>query len=193
MERRTGNVGSFFLWIAFLGMVGLLAYMKEAPQTDAVAETTAIVRWEIPHIEIAGAFVAAQPVTVADFQRFVDATDYKTWRERRHVAPVWSGDPSDQPVRWLSRDDAMAYCRWVQRIWNGNIAVRLPSAEELKAVGSHQWEWTHQSLADFNGQNTGVERYLSAYLGSEDTLRHRRAEDMADNTIADVSFRIVWR
>lgn len=68
-------------------------------------------------------------VTNADFKRFLDATHYRPADDHnflRHWTNATYPDGSaDQPVRWVSLEDARAYAAWAGK--------RLP----------HEWEWQY--------------------------------------------------
>ena len=70
-----------------------------------------------------------EPVTNAEFKRFLDATHYvpaddhnflKTWRDG-----TFPDGARNQPVTWVSLEDARAYAKWAGK--------RLP----------HEWEWQY--------------------------------------------------
>jgi iron(II)-dependent oxidoreductase len=74
-------------------------------------------------------YIDKDPVTNAEFKRFLDATGYqpedghnflKDWKDRRYP-PGWG----DKPVTWVSLEDARAYAKWAGK--------RLP----------HEWEWQY--------------------------------------------------
>lgn len=74
-------------------------------------------------------YIDTHPVTNAQFKRFIDASGYQP-RERQNFLKHWQGaDPSaaqaDQPVVWVSPDDARAYAGWAGK--------RLPTS----------WEWQY--------------------------------------------------
>ena len=63
-------------------------------------------------------WIDAHPVTVAQYKKFIDATDYekpRLWDDERFNGP-------DQPVVGVSWYDAMAYCQWAGK--------RLPTETE---------------------------------------------------------------
>ncbi|HEV2425146.1 MAG TPA: formylglycine-generating enzyme family protein [Terriglobia bacterium] len=80
-------------------------------------------------LHIKSFWIDREPVTNAEFKRFLDATHYrpadnhnflKTWRD--------GGFPEgarNQPVTWVSLEDARAYAKWAGK--------RLP----------HEWEWQY--------------------------------------------------
>lgn len=103
--------------------------------------------------------IARYPVTVAQFEQFVKATNYKTTAEQRGSAwnyqkgkdewdwveikgAFWAHplgpdshvqDKANHPVICVSWDDATAFCRWVTTILRAagqGIEVRLPSEAE---------------------------------------------------------------
>ena len=51
-------------------------------------------------------YIARYPVTVAQFQAFVDETTYR-WAHRERQGPA------NHPVVWVSWHDAIAYCEWL--------------------------------------------------------------------------------
>jgi len=80
-------------------------------------------------IALARYFIDCTPVTNAQFQRFVDASGYRPadvhnfLRHWRDGAPPAGAD--NQPVTWVSLEDARAYARWAGK--------RLP----------REWEWQY--------------------------------------------------
>jgi len=102
-------------------------------------------------------WMARHPVTVAQFRRFVDATDHRTSAEKAGWAWVWDGADGqwvavegahwhlplgpgggdafdDRPVVTVSFHDASAYCVWLDTIASGDRPegwhARLPSEAE---------------------------------------------------------------
>ena len=76
-----------------------------------------------PHsVNLPAFYIARYPVTVAQFQAFVDATDF----EPGSVNAL--RDPASRPVRCVNWHEALAYCDWL--------------TETLK-----EWEQTPESLA----------------------------------------------
>ncbi|MBN1262557.1 MAG: SUMF1/EgtB/PvdO family nonheme iron enzyme [Anaerolineae bacterium] len=71
-------------------------------------------------------FIAKTPVTQAQYQRFVKATDHRppsNWEDGRPPKGKLS-----HPVVYVSWDDAVAYCRWLGEVTGKPI--RLPSEVE---------------------------------------------------------------
>jgi formylglycine-generating enzyme required for sulfatase activity len=83
-------------------------------------------------------YVSRYPVTVTQFRAFVEDSGYEV--DERSL-----NDPDNHPVRWVSWDDAMAYCHWLTqelrddrggseplRTWvqDDGYRVRLPSEAE---------------------------------------------------------------
>jgi formylglycine-generating enzyme required for sulfatase activity len=97
-------------------------------------------------------WLGVTPVTVAQFQVFVDATHYQTTAEVQGVAWIWNllakrwavgkgaywrapqGPGSSvkaktgHPVTQVSWDDAQAFCRWLSSL--SGLTCRLPSEAE---------------------------------------------------------------
>ena len=72
-------------------------------------------------------FIDKYPVTNAQFKKFVDATHYRP-KDDHNFLKHWSNgtfpaDAANQPVTWVSIEDARAYAAWAGK--------RLP----------HEWEW----------------------------------------------------
>jgi uncharacterized protein (TIGR02996 family) len=70
-------------------------------------------------------YLGATPVTVAQFRAFVEATGYDgagNWR-----TPGWRVT-GNQPVAWMSWDDAVAFCAWLSG--REGRTYRLPSEAE---------------------------------------------------------------
>ncbi len=74
--------------------------------------------------------IGRYPVTVAQFREYVDATDTKP------EDPDSLRGLANQPVRWVSWPEALAFCRWLEDRWrkNGHLkdgwSVTLPSEAE---------------------------------------------------------------
>ena len=94
--------------------------------------------------------IAHTPVTNEEYAAFVKATGHK--------APAgWSRDgkppagKARHPVVNVSRDDAVAYCKWLSSR-DGNARCRLPSEAEWELAAGHM-----PKDADFNcGENPGT-------------------------------------
>ncbi len=102
-----------------------------------------------------GAFaIGRYPVTVSDFQHFVQATAYRTQAERQDGAWVFDGKDGnlkadanwrsphlpqndDHPLVCISCNDATAYCRW---LWE-------QTGEEYSLPSEAQWEYALRALS----------------------------------------------
>ena len=125
-----------------------LAYDDELPQHEVTLPAFRMARY---------------PVTVAQFEQFVKATNYKTTAEQKGSAWNWQkvkekwewveikgaywarprGPTSDvkekanHPVTCVSWEDANTFCRWateVLRVAGQSIEIRLPSEAEWEKV-----------------------------------------------------------
>ena len=105
-----------------------------------------------------GALISRKLVTLSDFKRFIEDTDYKTEAEDDQWGWVWEGrwekkaqvswetpfgNVSDEiysknedtiPVMQVSFNDAIEYCRWLSRVTGENI--RLPYEAEWEILSS---------------------------------------------------------
>jgi len=122
--------------------------------------------------------IARRPVTVAEYEMFVDATHHDPpmeWEQKRRAA--------DRPLDGVSWADAVAYCRWLT-VGTGRI-YRLPDEREwekaarmpgtLEGLGRLR-EWTNSWLNGGRVLRTGADPAARLFAGEE---------------LADVGFRIV--
>lgn len=156
-----------------------------------------------------------------DFHIFVQSTRYRTWRECHNYWPNWRypfaneatenslpsfKTQSSDPAIYLTREDAEAYCAWLQReqpfcFPYGKVTFQLPSTEELETAfkedSFHQiqkkplWEWTRDDLSHFNQTMQGANNYLTAWK-SKQSLRHRRIQEMGHRDTEPTGFRVSW-
>lgn len=109
-------------------------------------------------VRIEGFWLAAYPVTVAQFAPFVregyrdDAywySDHRQWRGNRTQPEFWDEQlrMANRPVVWVTWYEAVAYCRWLEARLNAlgdrRWVVRLPSEREWEwaARGPDRWHW----------------------------------------------------
>jgi sulfatase modifying factor 1 len=113
-------------------------------------------------VYLPGFYIDRYPVTNAEFQRFVEATGYRTQAEKDGYGRIWDGskweqaegadwrhpggahssleERMDHPVVQVSWNDADAYARWAEK--------RLPTEREWEkaARGSdgREWPWSDE-------------------------------------------------
>lgn len=106
-------------------------------------------------------FISRAPITVAQFEAFIQATGYQTTAERRGFCHLsWWGEkqaaglnwripptPPDHPVTRVSWIDATEFCVWASKV-TGHV-VRLPSEAEWEKAARgtdgrlYPWGNTH--------------------------------------------------
>ena len=72
-------------------------------------------------VTLPGYWIAKTPVTVAQFRAFVEAEGHEADEDALK-------GPDDHPVRYVTWDDALAYCRWQSK--RSGLPVTLPSEAE---------------------------------------------------------------
>jgi formylglycine-generating enzyme required for sulfatase activity len=107
-------------------------------------------------IEVRGPGVAAElaehPVTKAEFRSYVRAVG------RRNPPPLAPGERSSDPVTYVSRDDAVAFCQWLST--KEGRTYRLPRIAELselagdaasEGVSLEIWPHTYERRPELRG------------------------------------------
>ena len=171
---------------------------------------------ELPTYVVA---MTKQRVSNHQFWLFTEASGYVTYREKLNLSPNWrkpskeelaSNRPDLQawqtapeaPVTWLAREDAEAYCRWLNMCHPG---FRLPSIEELNAAekledplfvasSRESWEWTSDTLVDIPTTIDETVPHSTEYLTAwqpNAPLHHRRTRDLALSSAEPISFRLI--
>ena len=93
---------------------------------------------ELPQHEVAlpGYWIGRYPVTVAQFRAFVTMSGYKP---HEHCLQ----DPDNHPVRYVTWNEAMAYCQWLSQ--TTGLPVALPSEAEwekaARGTDGRLWPW----------------------------------------------------
>lgn len=88
-------------------------FYQGAVDADAAAS-----QWEKPGrmVFLKDYYIYKYEVTRRQFQRFADATGYKTVAERKCLKYTWRSnlrkETMDHPVVFMAYEDAAAYCRW---------------------------------------------------------------------------------
>ena len=125
--------------------------------------------------------IAKYPVTVTQFERFVESTGYVTDNERGEGCWIeadgiirydldWRhpnfDQGSDHPVICVSWNDAMAYADWFSRRNNVNVSLPTEAQWEKAARGTDQrnWPWGNEP-PDGTQANFADTNYLSSFGG----------------------------
>jgi formylglycine-generating enzyme required for sulfatase activity len=106
-------------------------------------------------VNLSGYWIGRYPVTVAQFRIFVEESGYE-------VDTHSVDDPDDHPVRYVSWDDARAYCHWLSG--KTGLAVRLPSEAEwekaARGTDGRIYPWGDEAptdnLCNFNNRDRGT-------------------------------------
>ena len=94
-------------------------------------------------------YIDRTEVTVSQFKEFVEATGYRSTSEQKGdaIEYTWrafdSPDRQNHPVRWMSWDDANAYCQWAGK--------RLPTESRVGKGGPRRGR-PHFSVGATNGK-----------------------------------------
>jgi formylglycine-generating enzyme required for sulfatase activity len=111
-------------------------------------------------VKIKGFYMDTCEVTVADFEKFINSTGYKTDAEKNGTSTCYGGrsianvtwrcntmgklrpvNEYDRPVIHVSYNDAMAYAKWAKK--------RLPTEEEWMYAASHKHGGRTKQIAWF--------------------------------------------
>jgi iron(II)-dependent oxidoreductase len=127
-------------------------------------------------VEIAPFWIAAEPVTNAEFMQYVEDRGKPPrywrkvdgeWQERRFDR--WLPLEAQAAVRHIDWHDAQGYCRWAKR--------RLPTEAEWQFAASRMhwgdvWEWTASTFAPFPGFSADpYTDYSQPWFGTHKVLR----------------------
>ncbi|MCK6561171.1 SUMF1/EgtB/PvdO family nonheme iron enzyme [candidate division KSB1 bacterium] len=77
-------------------------------------------------------WISRFPITVAQFQLFVNATEHKLGN------PGCLKDPANRPVRWVSWYEAMEFCDWLTQHWRKQGL--LPKQWRVQLPSEAEWE-----------------------------------------------------
>lgn len=145
---------------------------------------------------LGGLRLGKYPVTVEEYQRFVESRGYEeprfwdaeSWARREKAE--WEGPGSweaqletpNRPVTWVSWYEAVAYCRWLSE--QRGSAVRLPTEAECEKAataeeGKYPWgvKQPDPELTNF-GNYVGAPTPVGIYPAGDNALGH---SDLAGN------------
>ncbi len=85
-------------------------------------------------VDLPGYWISRYPVTVAQFRAFVQRSGYQVRRSFDRLQQ----DPATRPVRYVTWDDALAFCRWLTA--QARAAGWLPDGYSLILPSEAEWE-----------------------------------------------------
>jgi len=124
-------------------------------------------------MDIDAFYIDKYPVTNKQYKQFLTATKYRPADDHNFLKDWVNGNYSagteDQPVTWVSLEDARAYAKWAGK--------RLP----------HEWEWQYAAKGTDGrlypwGNDKTIDKYPQA-----DTTRSMRARTNVDAYVAGAS------
>jgi formylglycine-generating enzyme required for sulfatase activity len=121
---------------------------------DAQEREKPLHKLDIPY----GYWLGRYPVTVAQFSAFLDESGHKPRRAYLVLA-----DPPNRPVRYVSWDDAIAFCQWLDDMWRKEgwlpegYSVILPSEAEWEKGARGGVEIVTDSVMKNPGEGLGVD------------------------------------
>ncbi len=78
-------------------------------------------------------YIDKYPVTNSDYKAFIDSTNSKTPKYWKNG--TYPNDKADHPVVFLSYNEALNYCNWLEKI-HPEYTFRLPTVEEWEYVAN---------------------------------------------------------
>ena len=82
-------------------------------------------------VKLSGFYMGKYEVTVAEFRRFIEDSEYRTDAEKKGSSYTWkrqSSSEDNHPVIYVSWNDAVKYCKWLSK--KSGKQFRLPTEAE---------------------------------------------------------------
>jgi formylglycine-generating enzyme required for sulfatase activity len=132
---------------------------------------------EVPlhELKLYSYYISRYPVTVAQYRAFITETGYKL-ADPRSLESL-----ANHPVAWISWDDAMLYCQWLEHKLTNSISSPPELAEKLK---TGDWKLTIPSEAEWEAAARGNRGRLYPWGSPFDLKKANTSESNIGTTTA---------
>ena len=157
-----------------LARVPAVRYLIGSARSDAKRDAD---EWPQRAVSLDEYYIAKTEVTVKEFRAFVEATNYE-------ADPRSLEDEDDQPVRYVSWTDAVAFCAWASEVTGRDVHLPTEAQWEQAARGTdgriYPWGNTapDDTLCNYDN-NVGTTADVASY--SPDGDSYYGCADMAGN------------
>jgi formylglycine-generating enzyme required for sulfatase activity len=116
-----------------MGSSKLKPYERRGGEISAVPEVT----YEAHTVSLDSFRISRYEITNVQFEVFTKETGYRTEREQRGASENWRtySEYKDRPVVMVTRQDALAYCRWLSKRLDREVRLPTEAEWEYAATG----------------------------------------------------------
>jgi formylglycine-generating enzyme required for sulfatase activity len=116
-----------------MGSSKLKPYNRRGGEISSIPEVT----YESHTVSLNSFQISRYEITNGQFEEFTEDTGYQTENEQKGSSENWRtySEYTDRPVVMVSRQDALAYCRWLSDKLNRDVRLPTEAEWEYAATG----------------------------------------------------------